>query len=165
LPIWRVADIASNIISGFAMEAEDAGRVADVLAKGASTANTDVEGLGDSMATVAPVAASLGIDLEDMAAATGKMADSGIQGSKAGRMLRQGLLRLSKPTGEAADLIDDLGINVFDAEGNMKGMDEVVGELEGSLKGQTKQQKAAAMATLFGSENTAGWTALIEEGS
>jgi len=165
MDLGRAADIASNIISGFAMEAEDAGRVADVLAKGASTANTDVEGLGDSMATVAPVAASLSIDLEDMAAATGKMADSGIQGSKAGRMLRQGLLRLSKPTGEAADLIDDLGINVFDAEGNMKSMDKVVAELEKGLKGQTKQQKAAALATLFGSESTAGWSALLEVGS
>lgn len=165
MDLGRAADIASNIISGFGMEAEEAGRVSDVLAKGASSANTDVEGLGDSMATVAPVAATVGLELEDMAAATGKMADSGIQGSKAGRMLRQGILRLSKPTGEAADLIDELGINVFDADGNMKDMDKVVAELEKGLDGMSSQAQAAALSTIFGSESTAGWSALLETGS
>jgi len=50
-------------------------------------------------------------------------------------MLRQGFLRLADPTGAAADLIEDLGINVFDAEGNMKEMHEVLGELEQGLEG------------------------------
>lgn len=165
MELGRASDITANILRGFNKEASESGRVADILAKGASTANTDVEGLGASMEVVAPVAATLGVEFEEVAAATGKMADSGIEGSKAGRMLRQGMLRLSKPTGEAADLIDELGINVFDADGNMKSLDKVVGELEKGLKGQSKQAKAAAMATIFGSESTAGWSVLLEEGS
>src|SRR5699024_10293652 len=49
MELGRAADIASNILSGFNYEADDAGRVADVLAKGAATANTDVEQLGGAM--------------------------------------------------------------------------------------------------------------------
>ncbi|WP_088033540.1 phage tail tape measure protein [Evansella clarkii] len=165
MDLGRAADITSNILSGFGYEAEEAGRVADVLAKASSTANTDVEGLGGAMATVAPVAAALGMDFEDLAAAVGTMADAGIDGSQAGRMLRQGMLRLSNPTKEAADLIDELGINVFDADGNMKSMDQVVGELAGGLDGMEANARTAALGILFGAESTAGWSALLERGA
>src|SRR5699024_4625927 len=165
MDLGRAADVASNIISGFGYEAEDAGRVADVLAQGASSANTNVEQLGDAMATVAPVASALGLDVEELTAAVGHMSDSGIQGSQAGRMLRQGLLRLASPTGAAADLIDELGINVFDADGNMKDLYDVVGELEDGLSGMSAQAQTAALSTMFGSQSVAGWTALIDRGS
>lgn len=165
LDLAQASSITSNILRGFSIDASESGRVADVLAKGAATANTDVAGLGQAMEVVAPVAQSLGVEFESVAAATGIMADAGIDGSKSGRMLRQGMLRLSKPTGESAKLIKELGINVFDADGNMQSMDKVVGQLEKGLEGQTKQQKAAALSTIFGSESTAGWSVLLEKGS
>lgn len=165
LELGQSAKITSNIIRGFNKDAKESGHIADVLAKGAATANTDVAGLGQAMETAAPVANSLDIAFESVAASAGLMADAGIDGSKSGRMLRQGMLRLSKPTGQAADLIKDLGINAFDADGNMKSLDGVVAELEKGLKGQSKQAKAAALATIFGSESTAGWTVLLEQGS
>lgn len=165
MELGRAADIASNVLSGFGLEAAEAGRVSDVLAAGASNANTSVEQLGDAMAVVAPVANTLGLDIEELTAAVGFMSDAGIQGSQAGRMLRQGLLRLASPTGEAADLIDELGINVFDAEGNMKSLDQVVAELENGLDGMSSQAQAAALSTLFGSESVAGWSAVLERGS
>lgn len=165
MDLGRAADIASNIISGFSMEASEAGKVSDVLARASSNANTNVEQMGDSMATVAPIASTLGMSLEDMASGTMIMSDAGLQGSQAGRMLRQGLLRLAKPTGEAEKLIKKLGVNVFDADGNMKSLDKVVLELEKGMKGMSKQSQTAALATLFGSESTAGWSALLAAGS
>lgn len=165
MDLGRAADITSNIISGFGYEAEEAGRVADVLAAASASANTDVEGLGGAMATVAPVAATLGLDFEELAASVGMMADAGIDGSQAGRMLRQGFLRLSNPTGAAADLIEELGINVFDSSGNMKSMDEVLAELSDGLDGMGADARTAALATIFGAESTAGWSALLERGS
>lgn len=164
MDLGRAADIATNILSGFGMEAAEAGRVADVLAKGASSANTSVEQLGGAMKYVAPVAASLGLEIEGMTAAVGLMSDAGIQGEQAGRILRQGLLRLASPTGAAADLIDELGINVFDANKNMKDLDQVVGELEDGLDGMSAQARTAALTTIFGAESVAGWTALLDRG-
>lgn len=165
LELANASKITSNIIRTFNYDAKEAGRVADVLAKGAATANTDVEGLGQAMQVAGPVANSLDISLEQVAASAGLMADAGISGSKSGRMLRQGMLRLAKPTGKAAGLLEEMAINAFDSDGNMKSLDKVVGELEKGLKGQTKQQKAAALATIFGSESTAGWTVLLDKGS
>jgi len=77
MDLGRAADIASNIISGFNMEASEATRVADVLAKGASTANTNVEQLGGAMKYAAPIANTLGLELEGLTAAVGFMSDAG----------------------------------------------------------------------------------------
>ncbi|MCR6111752.1 phage tail tape measure protein [Bacillus sp. A301a_S52] len=165
MDLGRAADITSNILSGFGYEASEAGRIADVLAKASATANTDVNGLGQAMEVVAPVAATLSVDMEDLAAAVGTMADAGIDGSQAGRMLRQGMLRLANPTGQAADIIEELGINVFDAEGNMKSMPNVVDELGKGLDGMSADARTAALATIFGAESTAGWSALLERGA
>lgn len=164
MDLGRAADIATNVLSGFAYEADQAGRVSDVFAKGASTANTNVEQLGSAMEVVAPIAKMVDLEIEGLTASVGKMSDAGIQGEKAGRMLRQGILRLADPTGKAADLIEELGINVFDADGNMKEMDSVVGELNKGLDGMDSQAQAAALSTIFGSESTAGWSALLEVG-
>lgn len=164
MDLGRAADLASNVLSGFNLDASEAGRVSDVFAKGASTANTNVEQLGSAMETVAPIAEMVGLEVEELTAGVGRMSDAGIQGQKAGRMLRQGILRLSDPTGKAADLIDELGINVFDSEGNMKSLDKVVGELNKGLQGMDADAKAAALSTIFGSESTAGWSALLKVG-
>lgn len=165
MDLARSADIASNIISGFNMEAEESGRVADVLAKGASTANTNVEQLGGAMKYAAPVASTLGLEIEGLTASVGFMSDAGIQGEQAGRQLRQGLLRLSNPTGKAADLIEDLGINVFDSNGNIKNMSGVVAELEKGMEDMDSKTRAATLSILFGSESTAGWSTLLDRGS
>lgn len=165
MDLGRAADIASNIISGFGYEANEAGRVADVLAKASASANTNVEQLGGAMQFVAPVAATLGLEMEGLTAAVGFMSDAGIQGEKAGRQLRQGMLRLASPTGKAAGIIEELGINVFDAEGNMKSMPEVIAELNKGLGDMESDARAAALATIFGTESTAGWSTLLDRGA
>lgn len=159
------ADITSNILSGFGMEASETGRVADVLAQASADANTDVEGLGQAFKYVGPIASGVGLSIEDTAAAIGVLGDAGIQGGQAGNMLKRGLLNLSSPSAEAATLMEELGIEVFDANGQMKSMPEVLEQLEGGLEGMKDQQKLAALETIFGAEAVAGWSALIDAGS
>jgi len=108
LELADAADIASNIMSGFNMEASEAGRVADFLAKTAASANTDVHQLGSAMSYAAPLASELGISAEETAAAIGFMSDAGIQGTRAGTALRGGLTRLVKPSKEAQGVMNRL---------------------------------------------------------
>lgn len=159
------ADITSNILSGFGMKAAEAGRVADVLALASASSNTSVEGMGEAMKYVAPVAASLGISVEETAAAVGLLGDAGIQGGQAGTVLRKGLLSLASPTDSAAKLMKELGMEMFDADGNMKALPDVMKELENGLEGMTAQQKTATLETLFGAQAVSGWSALIDAGS
>lgn len=165
LELGEAADITSNILSGFGMDAKESGHLADVLALAAASANTDVQGLGEAFKYVGPVASGLGVSLEDTAAAIGILGDAGIQSGQAGNMLKRGLLNLSAPSKQAKDLMEELGIEVFDAEGNMKSMPEVIKQLENGMGDMTKEQKTAAMSTLFGAQAVSGWMSLVDAGS
>lgn len=111
------ADIVSNVLSGFGLEAEETGRVADILAATFTSANTDLRQLGEGMKYVAPVAESLQVPVEEVAAAMGILGNAGIQGSMAGTTLRGVISRLVNPTGKAADVLADMGLIATDYEG------------------------------------------------
>ena len=130
LELGTAADIASNILGGLNMEASETVRVADVLAKAATSSNVSVEMLGETFKMVAPVAAQAGVSLEELAAATGLLGDAGIQGSEAGTGLRSVLLRLAAPPAEAAKALDRLGISTKDTSGNMRPFGEILAEVD-----------------------------------
>ncbi|OLT26541.1 phage tail tape measure protein [Nocardiopsis sp. CNR-923] len=67
----RTADIASNVLSGFALEASEMGRVSDVLAHTMRRTNVDLSMLGESMKYAAPLATAAGWSLEETASAVG----------------------------------------------------------------------------------------------
>jgi len=112
LDLARAADIASNIMSGFGVEADRAAEVSDILAATASRANTDVSQLGEAMKFVGPVAASLEISMSEAAAAIGVLSDAGIQGGMAGTSLRGIISRLVKPVGQAQAAIKEMGLTL-----------------------------------------------------
>jgi TP901 family phage tail tape measure protein len=165
IDLGTASDIASNIISGFGDTAENSQRYIDVMAKTTASANTDINQLGDAMKYVAPVAATFGWSVEETAAAIGKMSDAGIQGSQAGTALRGGLLRLASPSKEAREMMDGLNMAMFDANGTMKSMPEVIGELAKATNGMTDKQKAHTLSTIFGQEAVSGFMALMDVGS
>ena len=162
--LGSAADITSNILSGFGMQATEAGRVADLMAYAASNANTDVGQLGEAMKYAAPVASSLGISIEDTAAAIGFMSDAGIQGGMAGTALRGMMIRLAAPTTGAAKAIADLGLNLYTADGALRPLPELVSEFERGMAGMTDQQRAAALQTIIGTEAIGGFNALLLRG-
>ncbi len=157
-------DIAASILRGFQLDAAEAGRVADVLAEAANRTNAQVEDMGEAMKYIAPVANAMGLSLEETAAAVGLLANAGIKGSQAGTTLRGALTRLTKPTKQMREVMNQLGLEFFDAQGNMKSLTEIIAELEEGTKGLTQEQKNQAIATLFGQEALSGMLVLIEEG-
>ena len=165
LDLGRAADITSNIMSAFGIEASQAGHISDVLAKAASSANTNVEQLGNAMKPLAPVANTMGWSMEEATAAVMALSDAGIQGEQAGTAFATSLGRLAKPTGEMKKEIDKLGISFFDAQGNMKSMPDVIAEVENATEGMTAQQKSATLTTLFGAEAYKQWAILLDRGS
>lgn len=110
LGLGQAADIASNVLTGFRLEVEQTGRVVDVLAFAANNSNTTVGQLGEAMSMVAPVAAGLGVSIEETAAAIGALSDAGIQSTRAGTGLRRVLSTLESPTAQAAAILADLGL-------------------------------------------------------
>ena len=156
-----VSDIVTDALTAFGMQASDAGDFADLLASASSNANTNVGMLGESFKYVAPLFGSLGYSAEDAALALGLMANAGIKGSQAGTTLRGAITRLTQPTSEAAKIIDELGLNLTDAQGNMLPFKDVMDQLRGSFGNLTQEQQAQYAATLFGKEAMSGMLAVI----
>ena len=114
LDLASAADIASNVLSGFRLETDQAARVADVLAKAADSSNTNVAQLGAALAKAAPSAAAAKWSLEETAAAIGKLSDAGIQGEEAGTALKTMMAKLAIDGGPAEKLMAKMGITVKD---------------------------------------------------
>ena len=127
------SDIVTDSLSAFGEAAGEAGRLADIMAAAATNSNTNVEMMGETFKFAAPLANALGYNMEDVAIATGIMANSGIKATMAGTSLRAMFTRLSTGSGEAGEALKGLGIELEDGNGNMKSWLQVMDELRGSF--------------------------------
>lgn len=155
---------AATALRGFNIDAGQTGHVADVFARAAADTNAEVGDMGEAMKYIAPVASSMGMSLEETAAAIGIMSDAGIKGSQAGTSLRGALSRLAKPTDEMQAKMDELGLSFYDSEGKMKPLKDQIGMLKDAFKGLTPEQQQNALVTLYGQESLSGMMALIDKG-
>lgn len=158
------SEIAASAIRGFGLDADSAGHVADVFAEAAARTNAQTEDMGEAMKYIAPVAKAMNQSLEETAAAVGILSDAGIKGSQAGTSLRGMLTRLAKPSKEAKNTMEDLGMSFYDASGQMLPLNGIVAEVQEGLEGLTEQQRNQALVTLFGQESLSGMLALMERG-
>lgn len=159
------SEIAASAIRGFGLEAGEAGHVADIFAEAAARTNAQTEDMGYAMKYIAPVANTMGLKIEEVAAAIGIMSDAGIKGEQAGTTLRGALVRLTKPTDKMIDVMENLGISFYDNEGKMKSLTEMISMLQEATKGLTDEEQQYALTTLFGTESLSGMIALVNRGS
>lgn len=155
------ADIVTDSLTAFGLEAKDAAHFSDVLAMTANATNTDVANLGYTFKYVAPVAGALGYSIEDMSVAIGLMANSGIKAETAGTALRATLTNLAKPTKQMTGYMEELGISLTDAQGNVKPFNEVMIDLREGFEGLTEAQKAEYAAGIAGKEAMSGLLAIV----
>ena len=159
-----VADTVSSALNAFGLEAGEASRVADVLAQAANDSAAGVQDMQYTFKYAAPIAKTLGISLEELAAATEIMANNGIRGEQAGTTLRGALIRLSDPPKEAREALASLGIQVTDTQGRMLPFGDIIGQLSEKTKNMSNAQKLAALSTIFGTEAASGMLTVIEAG-
>lgn len=159
------ADIAASTLRGFGLEAEQAGHVADVLAKNAADTNAAVADTGEAMKYAAPVAHNFGISMEECAAAIGIMSDAGIKGGQAGTSLRGALSRLAKPTDDMKEIMNKLGVEFFDSNEKMISLTEQTKMLSEKMSNLTDEERNNALVTLYGQESLSGMLALVQAGS
>lgn len=150
IELGRAADIASNVMGAFKLEAKDMGMIADVLANTTASSNVSMEMLADSMKFAAPIAKKYGLTLAETAAAVGMLGNIGVQGSMAGTGLRTMMLSLTAPAGKAAKILKYLNVETKDAAGNMRPLTETMADFGNSLKDLPEGQQLEAVQTIFG---------------
>ena len=161
MDLANAADIAASTLRGFNLEADQSGRVADVLAQMSAASNSSIAGLGESMKYVAPVASGLGVSIEETAAMLGVMANAGIKGSQAGTALRSAFTRLSKEPKAVEKALKSLGIATRDAQGRMRKMPGLMQELSERMKNMGEADQMEYLTNIFGQEAASGMLAVM----
>lgn len=156
-----VSDIVTDDLTAFGLTAEDASHFADVLAAASSNANTNVSLMGETFKYAGATAGAMGYTIEDLAVATGLMANAGIKASNAGTALRSVITRMSKPTKESQTAMDALGISLTDNQGNMYSFMQVMEKMRSSFAGLTEAEKAQYAAMLAGKTGMSGLLAVV----
>ncbi len=156
-----VSDIVTDALTAFGLEASDSAHFADVLAKAASSSNTNVGLMGNTFQYVAPLAGAMKYSIEDTAVAIGLMANAGIKGEKSGTALRSLMTRLVKPTDDSAEAMEKLGIKITNSDGTMKPLNVTISELRSSFSKLTDSEKAEYASLLAGQEAMSGLLAIV----
>ena len=164
LGLGEAADIATNVLTPFfGSDVNQLGRIVNNMVVVSNRANTSVRQMGEAMVYAAPLAAQLGVSVEETAAGIGVLGDSGIQGSMAGAGLRQSMVRLIKPTSEAQKELKSLGLTLDEVNPAKAGFTESIfalGEAFDELEDQTDKGRIAA--TIFGARNVGVALSLVE---
>ncbi|NHJ85605.1 MAG: phage tail tape measure protein, partial [Asgard group archaeon] len=126
MDLARAADIATNILAQFSMGVDQLTRVDDVLAKVQSSANTNIEQAAEAFVYGGTMAKQFGMEIEELAAFVGLLANRGIKASLAGTTMRQAMIKLINPSKEAQEVMYKYGITVTDSEGKLRNFTDVV---------------------------------------
>ena len=157
-------DMANIVVDGlheFGMEASEASRFADVLAKTAISTNTDVQEMGEALKYAGAVAGSFGFEIEDLATALGAMATQGVKGSMAGTALRTTITRLATNVSHAREAFESIGGSFYDAEGNARSFYDIVSDLRKGMKGLNDEERSTLLYTIGGQRAITGLSAIL----
>lgn len=161
IDLASASDMITDAQSALGLTLEQTNAMVDQMAKASSKSNTSVAQLGEAILTVGGTAQYMAGGTQELNTVLGVLADNGIKGSEGGTHLRNMLLKLSAPTADATKLLNSLGVQVFDAQGNMRSFTQIFPELNAAMSSLTDQERLDAMATLFNSRDIASATALL----
>ena len=156
-----VSDIVTDSMSAFQMGAEETGHFSDVLAAAAANANTSIGIMGETFKGSASVAGALGYSIEDVAVATGLMANVGVKGSIANTALRNtfnGLLGGVTLTGKA---FGEYEYTAIKADGSMKSLGDTINELRGYFEQMTESERVLNAQEIAGERGYNGLLGIL----
>lgn len=160
----EAAGITAGILNAFGLRGEEATRVVDLLAAAAAKGAGEINDYAVGFQQGGFAFKAAGQDAESLATSLQILIERGITGSDAGTALKNAMVRLQNPTKEASAVMANLGINVYDAQGNMKPFNEIIGIFNTKMAGMTQEQRNAALGTVFLSDGMKAMIPLLDEG-
>ena len=163
MDLARASNMVTDSMSALGLEATEANlnTFADQLAQTASKANTSVSQLGEAILTVGGTAKGLAGGTTELNTALGILADNGLKGAEGGTHLRNMILSLQSPTGDASKALSQLGVDVYDAQGNRRGLNDIFKDLQTGMEGMTNAQKDSIISTLFNKTDLTAANAML----
>lgn len=161
IDLASASDMVTDAMSALGMETSDANKMVDQMAKTASSTNTSVGQLGEGILTIGATAKTVKGGTAELNTALGILANNGIKGAEGGTHLRNVILSLQNPTDKAADQMEALGLSVYDSEGNMRSLNDILGDLNTSMDGMTAEEKANIISKIFNKTDLSSVNALL----
>ena len=149
IDLASASDMVTDAMSALGMETSEADTMVDQMSKTASTTNTSVAQLGEAILTIGATARTVKGGTAELNTALGILANNGIKGAEGGTHLRNVILALQSPTDKAAACMESLGVEVYDSEGNMRSLNDILGDLNTSMDGMTSAEKQNIISSIF----------------
>lgn len=147
----EAAELTMGTLRQFNLQAQESARITNVFAAAIQNSMLTMNRLHFSMQYVGPVAARLGMTVEETAGALAILHNAGLKGSLAGTGMRQVLIRLIRPNAELARAL----------EGTTVTADGFAAVLERLKEAHLRPDEAARM---FGQRTLAALSALLSAG-
>ena len=161
MELARASDMITDSQTALGLSLDETRVLVDQMAKASSKSNTSVEQLGDAILTIGGTARYIKGGTTELNTILGILADNGIKGSEAGTHLRNMLLSLANPSNQAKEAIQKLGIDIFDAEGQLRSFNELWPELSAAMADFTDEEKLQTFGALFNTRDIASANALL----
>jgi TP901 family phage tail tape measure protein len=159
------AEIAATALTQFNLEGSQVPHIADLLAAGAGKAQGDVDDLGQALNQSGLVASQFGLTIEETVGGLSAFASAGLLGSDAGTSFKTMLLALANPAEKTKNLMTELGINAYDAQGNFVGLESLAGQLKTQLGDLDQATRDQALAQIFGNDAVRAANVLYDQGA
>lgn len=165
MAVGDAAELMATTLKQFNLTGAESTQVADALAAGAGKAVGSAHDLGLALNQAGMVSHSFGISMQETAGTLAAFAERGMIGSDAGTSLKTMLISLANPSTKASNLMQELGINAYDAQGKFIGLSGLAGVLKDKLSGLSQEQRNQALATIFGTDAIRAANVLYEQGA
>lgn len=161
MDLATASDMVTDSMSALGDKAGTTESFVDKMAKTSQKSNTSVQQLGEALLTVGGTAKSLAGGVTEANTVLGIFADSGTKGAEGGTALRNVILSLTAPTDTAKKKMQELGLEVFDANGNMRPLNETFQDLNGILGDMTQGEQTEVLNTIFNKVDLKSVNALL----
>lgn len=136
-------------VKGFGDSMDNAQKYADLMAKGATLANTDVRGLGEALSGVSATANNYKQSVDSTTLSLLRLAEQNITGGEASTMLARAMADIYTPTSKAKKALDELGISAYDGSGKARDFNDIVDELSKAFAGMSDEEANATKNQVF----------------
>lgn len=165
MELAQASDLVTDYLTAFGLEADQAGRMADVLSYAQANSNTTTEMLGEAFKNCAVNAHNAGMTLEETTAVLSKFADAGLKGSEGGTALNAIIRDMTQKMKNGAIQIGQTKVQVQDANGNFRKMSDIIGDVDKATQGMGDAQRTAALMTTFTADSIKGMGILCNTGA
>ena len=161
MDLGTASDMVTDAMNALELSVGETSEFIDKMAKTAQSSNTNVEQLGRAILTVGGTATVLKNGVTELDTALGLMANSGIKAQQGGTSLRQILLNLTDPSDKAKTKMEELGLQVFDTEGNMRSLQDIFSDLNTIMADFSDEERMTALGEIFNARHIRAAVALM----